>query len=209
MERSSIDSKVIINLVEKLNKGNYNALLEFWKRIDNNGTPLIEKIDGDQENSLVTFIYQADEEIENVVFMPPVGWNKYIENKMERLLKTNLWYITYKVRNEVRFKYSFSVNDSLDIDCEERWDNLKYDKFNKNVLVFKGEDSEEDEIESYVVMPNAEEQFWVKERNNIAKGIINEHQFHSVNLEKDRRIRIYTPHGYKKGNRPYKYLVLT
>lgn len=209
MEKTLLTCTIITNLKQQIANRNSTALQEFWDIIEDKGTPLIEPIDGDLENCLVTFVYKTDEEIENVVFMPPIGRDKFLENKMERLLETNLWYITYKVKSDLRFQYSFSVNDFLDADCEKRWDNLKYDKFNKNRLVFEGEAGKEDQVVSYVVMPNADEHCWVKERNDVPKGKIYEHEFHSENLDKDRRIRIYTPLGYDKSNKPYGVLVLT
>ena len=38
---------------------------------------------------------------------------------------------------------------------------------------------------------------------------MHEHQFYSENLDKCRRIRIYTPYGYKEDAKPYGFLVLT
>ncbi|MCB2290610.1 DUF3327 domain-containing protein [Clostridium sp. CS001] len=210
MERTLLNSTIIMNLKEKIQQEDRQALQEFWDNVESNGAPLIEEIDGDSENALVTFVYKADEEIENIVLMPPIGQDNLQENKMQRLLETNLWYITYKVRNDVRFKYSLSVNDSLDDDdWTKRWEELTYDKLNKNRIIVKGEDGKKDEIESYVVMPKAKEHFWVKERKGSHKGKIHEYQLHSESLEKNRRIRIYTPYGYSKSNKPYKFLVLT
>jgi enterochelin esterase-like enzyme len=210
MEKTLLNSTIIMNLKERILQGDKEALQEFWDNTLSNGTPIIETIDGDSENALVTFVYKADEEIENIVLLPPIGRENLLENKMEKLLDTNLWYITYKVRNDVRFKYSLSVNDSFDDDdWTKRWEELIYDKLNKNILTFKGEDGKEDEIESYVVMPKAKEHFWVKERKGISKGKIYEYQLHSESLEKKRRIRVYTPYGYRQGNKPYKFLVLT
>ncbi|MCB2290088.1 hypothetical protein LGK97_09940 [Clostridium sp. CS001] len=209
MEKSLLKSKIIVQLEEKIQHGSNEALDEFLCEIEHKGTPLIEKLEGDFENDLVTFVYKADEEVENIVFMPPIGEDNLLENKMERLLETNLWYITYKVPNNIRFTYAFSVNDSMEVNCEKRWDNLMYDKFNENRLVFKGEDGDADELRSYAVMPNEKEHFWVKERNDIPKGTICEHQFQSGNLEESRRIRIYMPYGYEKINEPYGVLVLT
>ena len=199
-----------MSLREKVKQGDKEALIGFWEDVVSKGTPLIEEIDGDSENALVTFVYKADEDIENIVLMPPIGRDNLLENSMEKLLETNLWYITYKVRNDLRFKYSFSVNDSFDDDdWTKRWEELIYDKLNKNRLTFKGEDGKADEIESYVVMPKAKENFWVKERKGISKGRVYEHQLHSESLEKNRRVRVYTPYGYSKGKKPYKFLVLT
>lgn len=211
MEKSQIKSRIILKLEEDIEQGNNTALQEFWNKIERNGAPLIEELTGDLENNLVTFIYRADEEVENVIFIPPIGWEKFLEYKMERLLNTNLWYITCKIKNDLRFDYTISVNDSL-IDSDEGWEarevNLTHDELNKNFLILCEEDGEEKKV-SYVVMPKAQEHFWVKERINISKGDIEEYYFHSEKLEKDRRIRIYTPYGYKKSNMPYKFLILT
>jgi enterochelin esterase-like enzyme len=209
MEKSLLKSTAIMNLKDQIEKGNCTALQEFWDMVENKGTPLVEELDGDFENSLVTFVYKTHEEIENVVFIPPVGWANFSENRMERLLETNLWYITYKIKNDIRFNYFLSVNDTLDINYGQRWEKAIYDKFNKNALVFKSENGKEDQIVSYVVMPNAEKHSWVKERNHSPKGKIYEHQFHSKNLKKHRRTRIYTPSGYDESNKPYEFLVLT
>lgn len=209
MERVLSKSKIIIELEEKINKGNREALYEFWNKLKEKGTPIIENIEGDSENALVTFIFKVDEEVENIVLIPPVAMMNFIENKMERLLKTNLWHSSYIIKNNQRFRYSFSLNDSLAADCTERWDKLIHDQFNKNKLVFRGQNGEKDEIVSYVVMPKAEEHFWVKERSDTLKGSLHEYEFQSENFKEGRRVRIYTPYDYKKQDKPYKFLTLT
>lgn len=209
MEKTLLKSTIIMDLQKKIEQGNHVALQEFWDMLETKGAPLIEKLDGDLENDLVTFVYKADKDYENVVFIPPVGRDNLLEHKMERLMKTDLWHITYKVRNDVRIRYYFSPNDSFDDDWEKRFKKLSYDRFNKNITVFKGDKGEEDKLCSYVVMQNAEEHIWVKERNDVSKGKLEEHEFESENLENHRRIRIYTPHGYSKENKPYGFLVLT
>jgi enterochelin esterase family protein len=126
---------------------------------------------------------------------------------MERLLNTNLWYISCKIRNDIRLQYCFSVNDPLDDDWDKRFEQVTHDRLNKNFLFF--EDEEESEILSYIVMPNAEEYFWVKENAHIPKGDLNEYSYKSGKLEETLKLRIYTPHEYKETNKPYKFLVLT
>jgi enterochelin esterase-like enzyme len=207
MEKTLLKSTIIMDLQEKIEQGNHAALQEFWDMVETKGAPLIEKIDGDLENSLITFIYKVDEEVHNIVLMPPIDWDNLQESKMQRLLETNLWYVTYKLKNDVRSTYFFSINDSFDNDWEKKI--TVHDKFNKNILVFEGENGEKDTLRSYVVMPNAPEHFWVKERNDVPKGNLCEHEFNSKNLEKDRKVRIYTPYGYEKTNKPYGFLLLT
>ncbi len=209
MEKSPLKNKRIMELEQKLQQGDYEALKGFWKTMERDGAPLIEEIEEDPENDLVTFVYKAEEDLDNVVFIPPVGMTNLQENKMERLLQTDLWYITYKVRNDIYFGYYFSPNDSFDEDWQKRQDNLDQDRFNKNVTEFKGEEGKKDIIRPYVIMPKAKERVWVKERMDVQKGLLHEHNFQSKNLEKLRRVRVYTPYGYKENNEPYGFLVLT
>jgi enterochelin esterase-like enzyme len=206
LEKTLIKSTIIMDLQEKLEQGNPTALQEFWDMVETNGAPLIEEIDGDLENALVTFIYKVEEEIENIVIVPPIGWKDFSGNRLERLLETNLWYINYKIKNDIRFNYFFSINDSFDSDWAKK--NTIYDKLAKNILVFKGE-NREGASKSFAVMPNAPEHFWEKERNEVPKGNLYQHEFNSKHLEKGRRVRIYTPYGYEKTKQPYGFLLLT
>jgi enterochelin esterase family protein len=209
MENQIIESKIIMELEKKILQGNSKAVEEFCYEIEVKGTPIIEKIDGDSENDLVTFIYRTDEEVENILLISPIGWHNLQECKMKRLLQTNLWYITYKVKNDIRLFYYFSVNDSMDNDWEKRFKKSKHDKYNNNATIFKGDNNEEDKYRSYALMSRTERDFWVNKRADIHKGILHEHQFHSDKFEKSRKIRIYTPYDYKKDNTPYGFLVLT
>lgn len=209
MERVLLKSKVIMELEERIKLRNDEALQEFWIKMEHEGGPIIERIEDDDKNSLVTFVFKAEKDIDNVVFVPKVGSVKFLENKMERLLETNVWYITCKVRNDVRFSYFFSPNDAFDNDLEKRWDNLVQDIFNNNAIVFEGDKGEKDIIMPYVVMPNAEEHFWVKERKDIQKGSLHELEFQSDKFKEGRRVRIYTPPTYNHSSKPYGYLVLT
>ncbi|WP_346905909.1 hypothetical protein [Clostridium sp.] len=42
---------------EKIELGNTEVVQVFWNNIEKDNAPLIEKIDGDLENSLVTFVW--------------------------------------------------------------------------------------------------------------------------------------------------------
>lgn len=207
MEKTLQKSATIMDLQEKLEQGNNICLQEFWKMVETKGAPIIEKINGDFEYSLVSFIYKVDEKIENIVLIPPIGWEDFSGNRLERLLDSNLWYITYKIKNDIRFMYFFSINDCFNNEWEKKV--TVHDRFNKNILVYENDIGEDDTLRSYAVMPNAPEHVWVKERNDVPKGNLYEHGFKSVNLPKERRVRIFTPYGYEKTNKPYGFLFLT
>lgn len=207
MEKSQIKSFKILKLEKELKLGSTDALENFWKDIEGNGSPIIEELSGDLEHNLVTFIYKEDDTVENVLFIPEMGDCKFLNYQLQRLLNTNLWYLSCKIRNDIRFQYCFSVNDPLDDDWDSRFEKIVHDNLNKNYLLI--EDEEENEILSYVVMPHAEEYFWVKENVDIPKGDLKEYNYKSKNLDEEIRLRIYTPHEYKESNKPYKFLVLT
>ncbi len=175
MKRTMLESSVIMKLKEKIELGSNEAVQVFWNSIEKGNAPLIEKIDGDLENNLVTFVYKGNEDIENIVLILPIGRDNLVENKMERLLDTNIWYASYEINNKLRFRYSFSFNDSLDINCEKRWNNLEYDKLNKNKLIFKGENDEEDEVDSsykFLVLTDAKEYINILSAINVIDNVI-------------------------------------
>ncbi|MEW8995845.1 alpha/beta hydrolase-fold protein [Clostridium sp.] len=210
MKKSLLKSRTITELEEKIKLYGERAIEEFLCIIEEKGTPIIEELENDSESSLVTFIYKENKECENVLFVPPVGKENYNDNQMQRILETDLWYITYEVRNDVRFKYYFSPNDPLDNNWDERYYNRSvYDRLNKKIMIFKGENEEDDEKSSYVIMPQSPEDVWTKKIEGVPRGSVEEYKFESENLEDKRRIRVYTPYGYDKNEKNYGFIVLT
>lgn len=212
MEELMLKSKVLMNLKEEIEKGNNVAISEFWDEIEKSGTPIIEEIDGDDENALVTFIFKGNDDTENVLLFITYEYENSPEYKLDnykfqRLLDTNIWYKTSKQRNDIRFLYYFSVNDSLDDNWKGRWENLKQDNLCKNKLNFCNEDGKVD-TRTYVLMPGANVHTWIRERAGGCKGNIELFRFKSTILNDERRIWVYTPAGYSKENQPYGFLVL-
>jgi len=124
---------------------------------------------------------------------------------MERVINTNLWYITYEIEEDVRLMYFFSPNDPLDNDWNGRFANrLVHDKFNKNIFNFEDGDKG-----SYVEMPSAPEFIWTRKEYGIHKGRVEEYEFQSNNQVDKCRVRVYTPFGYEKGKKDYGFMVLT
>ncbi len=53
MKNKKMLSPMILKLEEDMNSGNDNAIDIFWEKIEREGAPLIEDIEGDEENSIV------------------------------------------------------------------------------------------------------------------------------------------------------------
>lgn len=214
MKKYLLKSRTIFQLEEKIKHYGENAIEEFLCHLKEKGTPIIEELENDAENNLVTFIYKGDKEDKSVLFVPDIGLDRFKDNykdfKMQRIMKTDLWYITYEVRNNLRFVYYFSPNDTLDDNWNDRFCNrVIYDRLSKRVMIFKDENGEEDSKSSYVIMPKSSEDIWSKKIDGVPTGNIEEYKFKSKKLENGRRIRVYTPYGYDKKGKPYGFIVLT
>lgn len=70
-------------LLREIEKENYSAIEEFWSDIERIGAPLVEEIEGDNSSVLVTFLYRAAENIENILIYGEVLGFRYSENIME------------------------------------------------------------------------------------------------------------------------------
>lgn len=96
----------ITSLELVLTSGDRNALKKFWQEIIEHGTPLIEPIEGDDKHNLVTFLWRDKGDTKNVVvFAGPAGWDNSLANQMTRVLNTDIWYRTYRVRADLRTIY--------------------------------------------------------------------------------------------------------
>ena len=90
-------------LQKELAAGNAAALESFWQEIAKQGAPLIEPSAGEDNYRLVTFVWRAKEETKNVVIIGGVAGVEPEKNMMARLGDTELWFKTYRVRNDARF----------------------------------------------------------------------------------------------------------
>ncbi|MBE6083587.1 DUF3327 domain-containing protein [Acidilutibacter cellobiosedens] len=212
MKKSLLKSRTILQLEESIKCHGDSAVEEFLCYLKENGTPIIEELENDTENDLVTFIYKGDKRCKSVLFVPDIGVDRYKDNykdfRMERIMGTDLWYITYEIENNIRLMYYFSPNDPLDNNWYDRYINrVVYDKFCKNILI-EYDDGKEVKC-SYIVMPEAPKHVWAKKIDGIPEGNIDEYKFKSKNIEDKRRIRVYTPYEYDKKGKPYGFIVLT
>ncbi|WBW97787.1 alpha/beta hydrolase-fold protein [Oceanirhabdus sp. W0125-5] len=209
-------SKIIENLKFNLDSGNHEFLNSFWSNIKETGTPIIEPIDGNTEYSLATFLYRGDETTQTIsVCIPPKTAPESSEDKplselkLNRLSNTNVWYTSCVVRNNIRFAYRFLLNCSLD-KVHEHPDSWVTDSFSNNNQIFPSSNkAKKDLIIDHVVMNNAAEHIWTKERPDTLKGTLQTYSSRSDILNNERDIRIYIPANYNKDNEPYNLLVLT
>ena len=112
--QETLASPRLAALQKELGAGNRAGLEVFWQEVTKQGTPLAEPIEGESRNVWLTFLWRAKEETRNVVIWSDLGnWQNLATLQMARLANTDLWYKTYRVRDDARFAYRLSVNDSL------------------------------------------------------------------------------------------------
>lgn len=204
-------SSRIKKLIENIETERFNVIEEFWEYVEEQGTPLIENIKGDDNNALVTFLYRG-KDINNVMIYGGVPGFRYNENIMKNIENTDVWFRTYKVRNNVKFKYNFSLNYEFDDDYKKIKKNSVVDILNPNKFLFpKDEESPESEesISSLVMMPKVKTELWTEFREYTRKGEVKLYRLHSDILGGGRRIWTYVPYGYKEIKEPCKLLILS
>ncbi|MGH9944694.1 MAG: alpha/beta hydrolase-fold protein [Pyrinomonadaceae bacterium] len=188
----------------------------FWAEVKSQGTPLVETIEGDGENLLVTFLWRSPENKYVAVF--PMARLNTLRHILSRLPGTDLWYKSYKMRRDARFIYLVSINDSLAPFAVERpgekggWiAALRPDPLNlKRYVEPKDPETpgDEDYVGSAVELPDAPSQPFVSLRPGVAKGRVELIRYDSKLLKNRRRIWVYTPPAYERQGAPNRLLIL-
>ncbi|HSS79046.1 MAG TPA: enterochelin esterase [Thermoanaerobaculia bacterium] len=181
------------------------ALERFWRRLADEGTPLVEPVEKGDER-LVTFLWRGGDETRNVVVVASpsdLGSEESIEGaRLSRIPGTDVWYKSRRLRADARFAYALSVNDSLgpsakatDQEEEARWAALKRDPLNPRRAP--------EPLASLVELPAAPKQPWIEANPKVPAGRVEEHRFRSERLGNERIVRVYTPPGYDPHGKPY------
>jgi enterochelin esterase-like enzyme len=210
--RRSIESPRLRTLLEVLERSEAGAIASFWDEMKERGTPLIEPIEGDPKNSLVTFLWRATEPVTDV------GVVGYItdrhDNRMRRLPETDVWYRSRVLANDVRATYQFhpQVDSEASRTGSAGFADYVHDPLNPKTYVFERDEEDPDGFElirSVVEMPDAPPQPLNERRDGVPEGSIGMHRLKSGILENERRVWVYTPAGYDSERpEPYDVLVL-
>ncbi len=186
---------------------------QFWKAVRKSGSPLVEAIPGDQHFSLLTFLWHGNADTHNVVVFDGVaGFDA--KDQMLRLAGTNVWYKTYKVRNDAQFAYDLSPNDPLtsvnDIKGDEamrdRLAMLQIDPLNPHrcPATFGSHAAES----SFVELRDAPPLIWNAPASTAAKGKVEITKIQSGILKGEKKLWVYTPPGFSANGDRYPLMVL-
>ncbi|MDA2093475.1 DUF1992 domain-containing protein [Bacillus cereus] len=155
-----------------------------------NHTPLIELCPIDNQYKLITYIWLGNQNTENVyVFGSFPGWDLSV-NQLQRLLQTDIWYVTFRTNKSFISTYYFTVNDFFENNWIKRSEQYRLDPFNKNTF---GEGTNKASVLKISMDMQYSSRF---PSNHYPSGRIETYSFHSSILNNTRKIHIYTPHDY-------------
>ena len=196
-------------LQKEVRARNKSAIESFWREMAEQGTPLIEPVKGQASYYLVTFLWRHTEETKNVAVIGGVAGPDVLD-PMTRLPNTDVWYKTRRLRNDARFIYALSINDSLTkVDSKnlealnQRLSTLKSDPLNKSRLII-------DNLPhcSLVELPGSPAQPWASRQADAPAGVVEWKKIKSTVLNNERMAAVYTPPGYRADATPYGLLVV-
>jgi enterochelin esterase family protein len=191
--------KYVSPRLEELRKqfaGGNRITEDFWAEISKKGTPLVEE-SGDAKYQLVTFLWRGTESTRSVLVAGSfnLAGRKPIDNQMQRLAGTDVWYLTLRMPAGARFYYTLSVNDPTGT---QRMAAGQADPLNPKRWLCAPE-AAKFECLSPVELPGAWPQPWIVKNPGTPAGTVDKHKIKSELLGNERDLSIYTPPGYQKG----------
>lgn len=182
--------------------GESNAqVTSFWSEVQQTGTPLIEPTDRDGQ-LLVTWLYrEQDRPIEAIALVEPFSWKPQEQRMLTRLGSSDIWYISWFVRDDLRGSYSFNIKWADANKPEPQEDplaaNLESETWDTNGAPT-----------SILVMPNAAPLPWRHAGESVHRGTLHRHTWRSEILNNQRTIVVHTPAGYQTSEGPFPFIVI-
>jgi len=205
--------------IHDLSKNQPDALTRFWEQVEIEGTPLIEMADGDSNSCIVTFLWRATDDLQQVLMIIDTLTDQYrrvdlTPCMMQQIEGTDIWHISYHLRTDLRATYHFyPVRKqqpllSTAAKTREEWIEIVThslpDPYNDAAFPGRLGDSRLSVLE----LPQAPPQPWWRMRPNVAQGTLTEHRLRSALLGNERRIWVYQPAAYAPDHEPYPLLLM-
>jgi enterochelin esterase family protein len=201
----------IASLRKEVESGKHEVIESFWNEIRTQGTPLVEPVENNDKDMLVTFLWRAGGDTRNVfILWFPYAAAKPGDYQMIRLAGTDVWYRTLKIRRGARFAYQLSPNDPLEFDqrsSAQRIATVQADPLNPHRW-FNSPGTTRFEYSSMVELPGAKPQPYIQKREGVPAGKVEKKHIKSALLKNERDLSVYTPAGYQRDGKPYGLLLV-
>ena len=203
----AVVSATMQSLARQVSAGNAKAVDEFWLTVAQQHTPLMEADSADANYSLVTFVWRGDQQTKNVVVVTPLALINFDDAVLQNLPGTDVWYKTYRMRNDARMSYRFAVNDSL----------VPFDREPNFFARMKSWQTDPNNARKFDVgtgitasvleLPEAPSDKWTHQSATAPQGSLMKYEFSSDLLHNQRPVWIYTPASFNPG-KSYPLLVI-
>jgi enterochelin esterase-like enzyme len=202
-------------LERTLKRGGKRAFASQWERLTRRGFPLTEKLPGDRENLLVTFVWRPGVPVRGPSVSSSVV--NFLENQTELfpLAGTGVWYRSLRLPRRTRASYSFSPRPAPKLtDPEAAWARYarssRPDPFNTDHLAFPKDPKDPKDFAmtvSVFELPGAPRQPWARVRG---AALWKEAQFRlrSRRLGLERPVWVYVPRDFRPKSRSYNLVVV-
>ena len=188
------ESARVKQLIKEVSSRQAGAVERFWSETEARGGPLVETIESNDQDFLVTFLWKEIYETHNVlaIWPGPTPEDYY----MSQIPGTNVWYKTVRVRRGSRFGYALAPNNR-----SENRDALTAQRDPLNPRLAAGGGG------SILETPGAPDESWYR-RTPSVRGTITQQHLDSVLLKGRRDVSVYTPPGYAPAKGAYPLLIL-
>jgi enterochelin esterase-like enzyme len=199
-------SPLIRHLRTQIKSGMDVSLAKFWREIERNGTPVIERMNGDSHNVVVTFLWRGGRETQAVELIAPLESVPGMPHlSLTPLPETNVWYRSWTMPDDVRFTYRLTPSAT----ASDRRQVTVPDPLNPSrmTISFEGGTIPTTEL-AIASMPNALTEEWITKQPSAPEGSVVQQVVNGV-LSGERKIWVYTPPRYdQRAPESYPLLVL-
>ncbi len=187
----------------KIDNGNLKYQIDlFWKKVQINGLPIIEKDSLYSDYVWITLIHRDSTKNKDISFEVFGIYSEYRfgDMKMHRLKNTDLYYRSYMVPNDICFSYRFIVKDTITNEISKIVDN-----YNHSLIP-----TEEKRDFSYSVLDlSTNNPDWNAKINYNLNSKIDTIEYKDNIVAKTRNIYIYLPPDYDYNRKkPYPVIYL-
>ena len=179
---------------------------DFWKEIEENGTPIIEHIEREPNHKLVTFLYKENSDTDEILLSSGSLGVIPHRGKFARLQGTDIYYKSIFYLNKTRTTYAITRQKAkipLYPPKDIMIPTIKGDPLNKrNFTWLPGVTF------AVLELPDAPSQPWIEKKDNIPKGTLKTVRLKSTKFNEKFYIKIYLPPNYNPSTDPYGSLFL-
>lgn len=194
-----LQSPTLRELAQQLAKGGTTEA--FWKAREQQGTPLVEALEGSTGQVLVTFLWRGARH--NVrVFGAPSGNH----DALQRLGDSDVWFGSYVLPSTARLSYQMAPDVPPSSDRRVILASTQRDPLNPRTFADGSGDAWLSR--SRLELADAPAQPWVAQREGVARGTLERQTLASQVLGNQRDVYLYRPPGWKPGAAGQGLLVL-